>query len=103
MKSTDLSRPTPVTLPVILTDNNGLILVGEVETGSFVDVLQGDSRSVVEAILALGKSLRLKVVGEGVENAAQLEFLRQHGCDLAQGFFFSEPVPAGQVPNLMTR
>ena len=62
-----------------------------------------DSRSVVEAILALGKSLGLKVVGEGVENAAQLEFLRQHGCDLAQGFFFSEPVPAEQVFDLMSR
>lgn len=59
-----------------------------------------DSRSVVEAILALGRSLRLKVIAEGVETQAQLEFLRSRGCDLAQGYFFSEPVPAAKVPEL---
>ena len=62
-----------------------------------------DSRSVVQAILALGNSLGLRVVGEGVENAAQFEFLRQNGCDLAQGFFFSEPVPAEGLPDLMNQ
>lgn len=62
-----------------------------------------DSRAVIQAILALGHSLRLKVVGEGVETAAQLAFLRQQGCDLAQGFFFSKPVPAEAVPDLLSR
>ena len=62
-----------------------------------------DSRSVVQAILALGRSLRLKVVGEGVETQAQLAFLREHGCDFAQGYLFSEPVPAEQVVGLFAQ
>src|SRR4029077_16933916 len=44
------------------------------------------------AIVTLGHSLHLKVVGEGVETDAQVRFLRRHHCDEVQGFFYSEPV-----------
>ncbi len=42
----------------------------------------------------MGKSLRLNVVAEGVEGAEQLNFLRERGCDAAQGYYFSKPLPA---------
>lgn len=62
-----------------------------------------DDEAIAAAIIAMGHSLNLKVIGEGVENQSQLEFLREQGCDEAQGFIFSEPVPAEQVPQLFER
>jgi diguanylate cyclase (GGDEF)-like protein len=52
-----------------------------------------EDMAITLAIINLGRSLGLKVVAEGVETAAQLEFLRAHGCDEMQGFLFSEPQP----------
>src|SRR6185312_5466776 len=48
--------------------------------------------AVVVAIIALAQSLQLRVLAEGVETAAQMEFLRTRGCRLAQGYFYSWPV-----------
>lgn len=60
----------------------------------------GDTR-VTEAIIALGRSLKLHIVAEGVETVQQAEFLAAHGCTAMQGFFFSKPVPANEVPALV--
>ena len=51
----------------------------------------GESEEIVRAVLALGHGLRKTVVAEGVETAAQLERLRELGCDFAQGFLFGHP------------
>ena len=48
---------------------------------------------IVEAVLSMAHTLGLQVVAEGVETAAQLNTLRQGGCDIIQGYFFSRPVP----------
>jgi predicted signal transduction protein with EAL and GGDEF domain len=48
---------------------------------------------LAQAIISLGHALHLKVIAEGVETDAQLRFLRRHGCDEVQGFFYGEPVP----------
>ncbi len=48
---------------------------------------------ITESIIALSHSIGVEVVAEGVENSAQLDFLRNAGCDLAQGYFISRPLP----------
>jgi diguanylate cyclase (GGDEF)-like protein/PAS domain S-box-containing protein len=62
---------------------------------SFVRDLVEDSNdaAIVLAILAMSRSLGLKVVAEGVENQAQRTFLRDHGCQDYQGYLFGMPVP----------
>ena len=52
-----------------------------------------DDGVIAQAIISLGHALHLNVIAEGVETEAQLRFLREHGCDEVQGFFFGEPVP----------
>jgi diguanylate cyclase (GGDEF)-like protein len=54
-----------------------------------------ESRKIVDAIVALGSSLGLTVLAEGVESAADAECLRGLGCDMGQGFHFGSPAPAG--------
>ncbi|HWG94214.1 MAG TPA: EAL domain-containing protein [Mycobacteriales bacterium] len=55
----------------------------------------------VRALLALGADLGLSVVAEGVERQEQLRVLRDLGCEMAQGFLLSRPVPAAEVPALL--
>ena len=55
-----------------------------------------DDMAITSAILALAKSLRLDVVAEGVEHEEQAAFLMQQGCEIAQGFLYSKPVPAAE-------
>ena len=71
---------------------------------SFIKDLPGDQEdsAISKAIIAMAHSLKLAVVAEGVETTEQLAFLRQHGCDLAQGFLFSRPVPASEIPALLS-
>jgi len=52
----------------------------------------GQSTSITEAIIAMAKRLRLRVIAEGVETRAQLEFLRANHCEAFQGFLFSKPL-----------
>ena len=63
---------------------------------SFVrDVVEDpDDAAIAQIIINLAKQLNLAVIAEGVETVPQLDFLRQHGCDVAQGYHFSPPIDA---------
>lgn len=63
---------------------------------SFVRDLEEDAndRAIVSAIIRMAQALGMQTTAEGVETDGQLEFLRAQGCDEAQGFYFSRPLPA---------
>jgi EAL domain-containing protein (putative c-di-GMP-specific phosphodiesterase class I) len=64
---------------------------------------EDESMAVVRAVMGLGSSLGMATIAEGVETADQLRTLRAEGCTLAQGFLFSEAVPAGQIKDVLAR
>ena len=70
---------------------------------SFIRDLTTDSddAAIASAVIALGQSLRLTVVAEGVETEEQLIFLKTHGCHEAQGYLFSKPLPAEDFAQLL--
>jgi diguanylate cyclase (GGDEF)-like protein len=67
---------------------------------NFVQSVESNDRGgpIANMIVGLGKNLGLDVIGEGVETEAQLEYLRNHGCDIAQGYLYSRP----EAPDDMT-
>lgn len=58
-------------------------------------------RKVVQSIFLLADSLHVRTVAEGVETAEQLSFLRENGCDIIQGYYFSRPVPETDFDRLI--
>jgi EAL domain-containing protein (putative c-di-GMP-specific phosphodiesterase class I) len=64
-------------------------------------VSRPEDASIVRAIVSLAHSLRLKVVAEGVETPAQLDFLKAVGCDEYQGFHFSRAVPSREFERVV--
>lgn len=62
-----------------------------------------DDASLVSAMIGMGKSLKQRVIAEGVETEAQLAFLRSLQCDEGQGFLFGHPLPAAQFEHLLLR
>jgi diguanylate cyclase (GGDEF)-like protein len=56
-----------------------------------------DDTAIIAAIIAMGHSLKLHVLAEGAEKAEQVAFLAARGCDSAQGYYFSEPLPAEEL------
>jgi len=71
---------------------------------SFVHDINGRADGdglLARAIISLGHSLKLKVIAEGVETESQLEFLKSHECDEAQGYYFSKPVPPDECARLL--
>lgn len=66
---------------------------------SFVRDVESNSTdaAIASAIIAMGSSLNLKVIAEGVETKQQMDFLRENNCDQVQGFLISRPLPADQA------
>lgn len=60
-----------------------------------------DETTIVTAVISMARSLKLRVVAEGVETRAQLAFLQAHDCDEAQGYYFSSPVPPQRFAELL--
>lgn len=63
--------------------------------------LDMEDGAITQAIIGVGRSLKHKVIAEGVETAEQLSFLQREGCDEMQGFHFSRPIPADQLALLL--
>jgi EAL domain-containing protein (putative c-di-GMP-specific phosphodiesterase class I) len=65
--------------------------------------LGGDGRNeaIVSAISEMARALGARVVAEGVETEAQLDGIRKLGCELAQGYLFSRPVPPDEIDALI--
>ena len=60
-----------------------------------------EDATIVSAMINIGKSLQQRVIAEGVETRQQLEFLKRHGCDEGQGYYFSRAVAADQAGKLL--
>ena len=60
-----------------------------------------DDAAIVLAIISMAHSMKLEVIAEGVENDAQLAYLRRHGCDEMQGYYFSRPVPQEEFEQML--
>jgi diguanylate cyclase (GGDEF)-like protein/PAS domain S-box-containing protein len=70
---------------------------------SFIHAIpsSSDDAIVVRAVISMGKSLKHRIVAEGVETQAQLGFLQSLGCEEGQGYYFSRPMIAGQFAKLL--
>ncbi len=69
---------------------------------SFVaDLDTPDGAAIVDAIIALSKTLKLRVIAEGIENPEQLRYLVNKGCDLMQGYYFARPIYPEDVPDIL--
>jgi diguanylate cyclase (GGDEF)-like protein/PAS domain S-box-containing protein len=62
-----------------------------------------DDAAITSAIISMAKSLNLKVIAEGVEEEAQMSFLRSHRCDEIQGYYFSKPISADEVKHALRK
>jgi EAL domain-containing protein (putative c-di-GMP-specific phosphodiesterase class I) len=56
---------------------------------------------IAQAIIAMARSLKMSLVVEGVETARQLNFFKQQGCRIIQGYLFSKPVEAGEILEML--
>ncbi len=72
---------------------------------SFVSDISRDASdaAIVASIIALAHNLKLSVIAEGVETIEQLDYLRRHGCDEMQGYYFSRPLAAGDFEELLRK
>ena len=62
-----------------------------------------DAASIVRAIVQMAHSLKMEVIAEGVETAAQLSYLRRNGCDQIQGYYFSKPLPLPEAEEMLSK
>ena len=60
-----------------------------------------EETTIVTAVISMGRSLKLRVVAEGVETREELSFLREHDCEEAQGYYFGRPTPPKEFAALL--
>ena len=67
---------------------------------AFIDGVRepGEKQAICSAMIAMSRELGIAVIAEGVESELQVQFLKERGCDAVQGFLYTEPLPADDVP-----
>jgi diguanylate cyclase (GGDEF)-like protein len=72
---------------------------------SFVRDINVDSNdaAIVTAIIQVAHALQLRVIAEGVESAAQMDYLKQHDCDEIQGYYYAKPLPPDEINTLLAK
>jgi EAL domain-containing protein (putative c-di-GMP-specific phosphodiesterase class I) len=76
----------------------------KIDRSFIIDLLEHDgATAIIRAITTLADALGIETTAEGVESSEQLEILRAEGCNQIQGYFFSRPIPAGQVAALLEK
>lgn len=72
---------------------------------SFITAIPDSEKNniILQSIIRLAHELKLYVIAEGVETYEQLHKLKKHGCDCIQGYLFSRPIPAKELPNLFDK
>jgi predicted signal transduction protein with EAL and GGDEF domain len=73
----------------------------KIDQGFVADLDSPDGAAIVDAIIALAKTLNLRVIAEGIEDEHQLSYLLANGCDLLQGYYFSRPIYPEEVPTML--
>lgn len=68
---------------------------------SFIRVIGQEDTTVTNSIIVLGKSLNMSIIAEGVETDYQLNYLKETGCDVVQGYLFSRPVPSYEIEKML--
>lgn len=69
---------------------------------SFIDNIENyKNKAVIESIVSLSKSLKYKIITEGVETRDQLDVLTDLGCNIIQGYYFSKPLPENEIEDLL--
>ncbi|MGI9272231.1 MAG: EAL domain-containing protein [Woeseiaceae bacterium] len=70
---------------------------------AFIDGIRepGEKQAICSAMIAMSRELGISVIAEGVENELQVQFLKERGCDAVQGFLYTEPLPAADVPDFL--
>lgn len=70
---------------------------------TFVAAMMSDGDAIVRSTIAMAHALGLRVTAEGIEHPSQVDQLRSLGCEHGQGFFYSSPVPAAEMQEMITR
>jgi len=72
---------------------------------SFIDNIATDpvDGSITKVVIELAQMLNLTVIAEGIESSNQLDFIKKYDCNKAQGYFFSEPIPAASFQDLLSK
>ncbi|MFI3176752.1 MAG: EAL domain-containing protein, partial [Eubacteriales bacterium] len=69
----------------------------KIDRGFVMDSLENKKgKIIIENVIQMGKKLNLETVAEGIETKEQLEFLRDMGCDVGQGYYYARPLPEGE-------
>jgi EAL domain-containing protein (putative c-di-GMP-specific phosphodiesterase class I) len=75
----------------------------KIDQSFIADLDSPDGAAIIQAILALSKTLNLRVVAEGIETTAQLKYLAEKNCDLLQGYLFARPLYPEGVPSMLAQ